>query len=1522
MKLPNLVANLENILKKLNPINIQETQRLFMKSKTNAEEIKNKKIILFLGGTGAGKSTTICYLAGCKMKKIAPGQIEIHPKPQIKIPCKIGSSTKSETKCINPIRLEMQKIMKNFEEEIYLCDAPGFLDTEGPEVDMANGLGIIKAVKGCKAVKPIIIFSKINVGARYENVESLLSTLVGIISSFCFQLPNIDFLFTHFSEEDREIILEKFTELKENKENSKNEHDKLIFKILNYIVEKGEKLKIVDPLDGHPKLILKDWIENPKFIKKCDEIFNYNITIESKSKVVEHCSLMKDSILNNVRNFKKYEIADFKLNQLKLLHSIVGIKEIEDTIKICVNEICSFLNNSYNETCEAFNKCFIDGNLLRKEDLDKFNESINLMKRTKNLKENHLGENVKWVNDFESNFELNIDKLLLLIKEKNNINSNAIAKIFAISKYFPENEIIKGKTKTFREEMEKKIEKAFNALQKELKNLKSNIDDSKIGESLEICVSEFLYLEDISVVLEQFFGEESQKKTQIKDDFIVFFKSLSQKPSIEGSINEEKGIEIKIKHLKILEMSQNFTPFEKIISCIQLKEYYDIVLHQIQSHCQEIFSEIQKDFTEKNPNMSCLEQRFHLLSLYKNKLIDPKYKSYIENTIKNANGFLKQTMEQIQSDINNSMVELMENKMINTFKLFKSLKYLYNSEWVKDYIPNFVHYVHSELQTTLGEYFTMQKEKFLQFDLDIKKYEKIPEAVKFLEDISKFKDSKILRDDLKLILTKIDNHFENSIEKVLNTKYDLSNNLETTNNLLNYLIQIEDNSKIQNILKNLNLKKNYVEKTDKMIAQIKLDLISEIEKMEIKLAECLALLNSDHITQMEIDENCKFILYCFQMDIYNQNYEKIPEITEKITQKIFIHINEIIKNIHESFQKKNCEDLVSQDKIFQSLKKSCDKLKNIPLKYKFQSDIEDKIQKSYEENFLKHLEILPSYLNFEAIIEKQSGIDSMVQNAIFSNELLEKSNEITCIPSLKNDIDNIKVRIQKILQREQQIFDEYCSNFKQNDSKKVELMLKQRKNCDQWLEAIMKKSDQSLKNMENLKITTQQFVDVLINKFNEKEKIFKNLDFLALEKKDAFSRSIEYDRILNELEIIKDFEIFEKYNSKFSKSLEKAFELIKNRLETHFREIENYYLKNKEKTYFEEDCIKLDKKIVNLKMFADKFPIFQKSCTEKIENIKMTLISKFSEKKMRALNSNNVEIVMDALLQFQALNYIEDIKKPEWLDEILLNFKKNAEKTTQNAATQELNKLGALLQGHPLGKILVSENKIFKGLNLSYFNEKLQKYGIDEVLKTINGQNLDLESLKKRYEDGFKPKYESLVEKYLKPKPVGIDLQAIKNSLKLLLEKIGANGMLDTIKSWFIDSKKLELPNILAHLFAIWTLMNADDFFDNTNQVTTESKGKYLYQPHCAQVISIFRMLSCGDSKETITNNLIQIGTGEGKSLTLAMTSTVLALLGYSVDCACYSPYLSARDYEDFKKFFSFLDVLEDINYGSFNLLC
>jgi hypothetical protein len=114
----------------------------------------------------------------------------------------------------------------------------------------------------------------------------------------------------------------------------------------------------------------------------------------------------------------------------------------------------------------------------------------------------------------------------------------------------------------------------------------------------------------------------------------------------------------------------------------------------------------------------------------------------------------------------------------------------------------------------------------------------------------------------------------------------------------------------------------------------------------------------------------------------------------------------------------------------------------------------------------------------------------------------------------------------------------------------------------------------------------------------------------------------------------------------------------------------------------------------------------------------------------------------------------------------------------------------------------------------------------------------------------------------------------------------------------------------------------------------------YILQPHAAQVVSI--LLFFIDSTTTISssssstssmqssdqstlikfkNKLIQIGTGEGKSVTLAVTSCVLALLGFDVDCACYSDYLSRRDYAAFANIFRAFGLSERISYNTFNAL-
>ena len=66
-------------------------------------------------------------------------------------------------------------------------------------------------------------------------------------------------------------------------------------------------------------------------------------------------------------------------------------------------------------------------------------------------------------------------------------------------------------------------------------------------------------------------------------------------------------------------------------------------------------------------------------------------------------------------------------------------------------------------------------------------------------------------------------------------------------------------------------------------------------------------------------------------------------------------------------------------------------------------------------------------------------------------------------------------------------------------------------------------------------------------------------------------------------------------------------------------------------------------------------------------------------------------------------------------------------------------------------------------------------------------------------------------------------------------------------------------------------------------------------------------------------NKLIEILTGEGKSITLGITSALLALLGYRVDVVCYSKYLSERDYDSFSSLFYELGLKNKIFYGTFD---
>jgi hypothetical protein len=136
---------------------------------------------------------------------------------------------------------------------------------------------------------------------------------------------------------------------------------------------------------------------------------------------------------------------------------------------------------------------------------------------------------------------------------------------------------------------------------------------------------------------------------------------------------------------------------------------------------------------------------------------------------------------------------------------------------------------------------------------------------------------------------------------------------------------------------------------------------------------------------------------------------------------------------------------------------------------------------------------------------------------------------------------------------------------------------------------------------------------------------------------------------------------------------------------------------------------------------------------------------------------------------------------------------------------------------------------------------------------------------------------------------------------------------------WLNDQVYSNLPSILAHIFALWSILNAPD--RGHGEARGAGATSKPDQPHPTQVFAVFRLLGMGDAQEMMQNSIVELGTGEGKSLVLAVVSAVLALLGAEVHCACYSKHLSARDFKAFENLFIALSVRRYIHYGTFEEL-
>ena len=216
---------------------------------------------------------------------------------------------------------------------------------------------------------------------------------------------------------------------------------------------------------------------------------------------------------------------------------------------------------------------------------------------------------------------------------------------------------------------------------------------------------------------------------------------------------------------------------------------------------------------------------------------------------------------------------------------------------------------------------------------------------------------------------------------------------------------------------------------------------------------------------------------------------------------------------------------------------------------------------------------------------------------------------------------------------------------------------------------------------------------------------------------------------------------------------------------------------------------------------------------------------------------------------------------------------------------------------------LLLEHKCFEGGQNAIFNSATAKQTIDYVIHRLEMTEGEKASMKHSY-DLFKQNYEEIV----------------LESIPILKNRERKHSCLDDIvkatRSTAVDFSigyEAQLCKMVAYIFAYWSLSKSDAL-----SVAIDNSSEYLVKPHPAQVVAILLLLnSTFNGFQKLGGHLVEIKTGEGKSIVLGVTTIILALFNCEVVCACYSQFLSDRDLNDIKYMFEAFGVHGLVSYST-----
>lgn len=222
------------------------------------EQMAGEEVILLCGATRAGKTTTLHFLAGSTLEEVeVEGFFHLHPtavadSAVANYKTTVGDSSDNKnnqsvatgTGHLQTARIRMAAGEDNNPRTVVVCDTPGLgqhdPQTQTVEWEIANGLGMVRAIHRAKTVKLAWVINReevrirerffTNTSATGGGAAGLEGETVASMKRLLSKSPELDlgpfnYLFTRYEAKHRDCLCRQFSVMSKNYGNHNNQNE-------------------------------------------------------------------------------------------------------------------------------------------------------------------------------------------------------------------------------------------------------------------------------------------------------------------------------------------------------------------------------------------------------------------------------------------------------------------------------------------------------------------------------------------------------------------------------------------------------------------------------------------------------------------------------------------------------------------------------------------------------------------------------------------------------------------------------------------------------------------------------------------------------------------------------------------------------------------------------------------------------------------------------------------------------------------------------------------------------------------------------------------------------------------------------------------------------------------------------------------------------------------------------------------------------------------------------------------------